>query len=276
MKSSNPSNVYTNFRAQLFAASITLLFTLTLMAANASAQVSVTATAGTVGPTPYTTVKLAFDAINAGTHQGAITVDITASTAEGATPAVLNGSGAGSAIYTSVNIRPTADGVTIAGASPTGRGVIELNGADNVTINGDNPNTGGTNQNLTIQNTAVNTTTFTSVVRIALSTLITSGDNNAIRNCIILGSATGRNVAAATSQAGSEFTTYGILVGGGASTVTNTTAPSAIASVTTTIGAGITASNFTTDNNSIDACARGIAVQGRDQPVEPAHLTHPA
>lgn len=249
-------------RSRTFVAALTLFAALTIMSASASAQVSVTATAGTLGPTPYTTLKGAFDAVNAGTHQGAVTISITASTAEGATPAVLNSSGAGTAVYTSVSIRPTVDGVTIAGASPTGRGVIELNGADNVTIDGDNPNTGGTNQNLTIQNTAVNTTTFTSVVRIALSTLITSSDNDVIKNCIILGSATGRNVAAATSQAGSEFTTYGILVGGGASTVSATTAPSAIASVTTTIGAGITASNFTSQNNQIDACARGIAVQG--------------
>lgn len=224
--------------------------------------VTVTATAGTTGPTDYGTLKLAFDAINAGTHQGAITVSIVASTTEGATPAVLNSSGAGSALYTSVLIQPTNDGVTVDGTAPTGRGVIELNGADNVTINGDNPNTGGTNRNLTILNSAVNTTTFTSVVRIALSTLVTSGDNDVVKNCIITGSATGRNVAAATSQTGSEFTTYGILVGGGASTATNTTAPSAIASVTTTIGAGITAANFTADNNQIDACARGIAVQG--------------
>ena len=109
----------------------------------ASAQnVNVTATAGTAAAS-YTTLKGAFDAINAGTHQGAIVCNIALSTSEGATPAVLNSSGAGSAIYTSVLIQPSADGVSISGASPTGRGVIELNGADNVTINGDNPSTGG-------------------------------------------------------------------------------------------------------------------------------------
>ena len=59
-------------------------------------QVSVTATTGTTGPTAYTTVKAAFDAINAGTHTGSITVSITANTAETAS-AVLNGSGTGSA-----------------------------------------------------------------------------------------------------------------------------------------------------------------------------------
>src|SRR6185295_14814233 len=63
----------------------------------ALAQVSVTATAGTLGPTAYTTVGAAFTAINAGTHQGAITVSITANTTEGTPPATLNSSGAGSA-----------------------------------------------------------------------------------------------------------------------------------------------------------------------------------
>ena len=42
------------------------------------AQVSVTATAGTAGPTPYTTLNAAFVAINGVTHQGAITINIAA------------------------------------------------------------------------------------------------------------------------------------------------------------------------------------------------------
>ncbi|MEO8196260.1 MAG: Calx-beta domain-containing protein [Thermoanaerobaculia bacterium] len=239
-----------------------LLLALSLFSSAAQAQVDVTATAGTPGPTTYATLKLAFDAINAGTHQGDIVASITANTTEGATSAVLNSSGAGSASYTSVLIQPTADGLSVTGNPPTGRGVIELNGADNVTIDGDNPGTGGTNRNLTIQNSAVATTTYTSVVRVALSTLITSANNVAVKNSILLGSATGRNTGAATSSTGSENTTYGILVGGGASTVAATTAPSAIASVSTLIGSPITATGFTADNNQIDACARGIAVQG--------------
>ena len=58
------------------------------------AQVSVTATAGTTGPTAYTTLKGAFDAVNAGTHQGVITIAITGNTTETAT-AALNASGSG-------------------------------------------------------------------------------------------------------------------------------------------------------------------------------------
>src|SRR6267143_1654816 len=91
---------------RVFVATLTLLAALTVMSAVASAQVSVTATAGTVGPTPYTTVKLAFDAINLGTHQGSITVSIVGNTAE-TVPAVLNASGSGGAAYTAVSIQPS-------------------------------------------------------------------------------------------------------------------------------------------------------------------------
>src|SRR3954447_8014404 len=71
------------------------------------AQVSVTATTGTTGPTTYTTLKAAFDAINAGTHTGSITVSITGNTTEAAA-AQLNGSGTGTASYTAIVIKPAA------------------------------------------------------------------------------------------------------------------------------------------------------------------------
>jgi hypothetical protein len=229
--------------------------------------VTVTATAGTVGPTDYATLKLAFDAINAGTHQGAITIDIVSSTTEGTTPATLNSSGAGSASYTSVLIRPSTDGVSISGNPASGFGVVQLNGADNVTIDGDNPNTGGTNRNLTITNTAVSTTTYSSVIRIALSTLITTADNDTFKNLNLVGSATGRNVSSATSTTGSENTAYVILAGGGASTVSATTAPSAITSISTTIASPITAANLTVLNNSVIDASRGIATQGASTTV---------
>ncbi len=247
-------------------------FASALFAAPSFAQVNVTATAGTTGPTTYTTVGAAFNAINAGTHQGAITIDITANTTETAA-AVLNSSGAGSASYTSILMRPVVDGVTIAGPTATGRGLIELNGADNVTLDGDNPNSAGTNRNLTIQNTAANTVTFTSVIRVALATtIVTSADNNTFRNLIILGSASGRNISTATSTAGSENTTYGIIATGGASTVAATTAPSALASTTTVIGAGATANNLMMQNNSITNAARAAAVQGSVTTVFPGLL----
>ncbi|MFL6529342.1 MAG: beta strand repeat-containing protein, partial [Chthoniobacterales bacterium] len=227
--------------------------------------VRVTATAGTTGPTDYATLGAAFTAINAGTHQGAIAISIQANSVETG-PAVLNSNGAGSASYTSVLIQPTADALTITGATATGRGLIELNGADNVTIDGDNPNSAGTNRDLTIANTAANTITFTSVIRIALATtIVTSADNNTIKNLNILGSGTGRNSSGVTS----EVVSYGILATGGASTTNATTAPSAIASSSTTIGAGATANSFAVQNNFVNLAARAVAVQGSATTVFP-------
>ncbi|NUO03119.1 MAG: choice-of-anchor D domain-containing protein, partial [Saprospiraceae bacterium] len=227
----------------------------------ATCPVFVTASGGS-GFAAYSTLKGAFDAVNAGTHTGVITIDIAASTTETA-PAVLNSSGAGSASYTSVLIRPTVDGVTISGATATGRGLIELNGADNVTLDGDNPNSAGINRNLTITNTATNTVTYTMAIRVAVATsIVTSANDIVIKNCNVNGSATGRNMPGANSSTASENTTYGIYAGGGASTTSQTNAPSAIISTTTTAGSGATMNGLTISNNAVNACARGIAVQG--------------
>ena len=98
---------------------------------------------------------------------------------------------------------------------------------------------------------------------------MTSADNNTIKNLNLIGNATGRNIAGATSTAGSENTVYGVLATAGASTVSATTAPSAITSITTTIGSPATASNLSIDNNSIATVARGIAVQGSATTVFP-------
>jgi hypothetical protein len=221
------------------------------------------------GNVAYMTLGAAIDAINAGTHTGAVTVDINASTTETG-PVVLNSSGAGAASYTSIVISPKADGVTVAGPTAAGRGLIELNGADNVTIDGDNPNTAGTNRNLTLQNTAVSTTNFTSVIRIALAaTVVNTADNDIFRNLNIVGSSTGRNIAAATSTTASENTTFGILAGVGASTTTATTAPVAITSVSTGIAAGATATNLIVNNNSVVTAARAISINGAATSVFP-------
>ena len=89
----------------------------------------------TVGATgDYTTLKAAFDAINAGSITGAIELQIISNTTETAT-AVLNASGSGSSSYTDVKVYPTSSGlkITINSASAT---LISLNGADNVTFDG--------------------------------------------------------------------------------------------------------------------------------------------
>ncbi len=234
--------------------------------------VTVTATCGVIGPTNYATLKDAFDAINAGTHQCDIIIDIVSSTIEGSTPATLNGSGAGPASYTSVLIRPVNDGVSVSGNPASGLGVVQLNGASTVTIDGDNPNTPGINRNLTIQNTATNTTTYGQVVRIALAISGNNhADNDTIKNLNLIGSATGRNISTATSTTGSENTTYGFLAGGGASTTAGAT-PAPITSVSTTVGAGATANNLTIQNNSVVTAARAIAVQGSATSVFPGLL----
>ncbi len=161
-----------------------------------SAQVTVNATIGSSG-TNYTTLSAAFTAINAGTHKGVITVLITNNTTEPAsTVALLRSSGTSS--YTSITIRPSGGNYTInSAATPTAnRGVIELSGADNVTIDGDDPLVSGT-RNLSIV-AATSTNTGVTAVRLSsASTAGTDGANNVtVRNCIITGS---RNSATSTT-----------------------------------------------------------------------------
>ena len=229
-----------------------------LMSLQSWGQVSVTASAGTAGPTPYATLNDAFVKINDGTHQGAITVQISANTTEVAA-CILNSTGSGLASYTSVSIYPTADGVVISGPTVAGRGLIELNGADNVTIDGDNPNTTGTNRNLTISNTAANTVAYASVIRVAAGTVAPFLDNNnlIIRNLILNGNATLRNDSANTSTTASENTTFGVAVGPNGAAV-----PTAITSVSTTVNASATVNNFVVSNCAINQVARGISFLG--------------
>ncbi len=139
--------------------------------------VTVTATAGTAGPTDYATVKAAFDAINAGTHQGTINVYVLGDTTETAA-AVLNASGSGSAVYTSLRMTPVgARTVTGNLATP----LIDLNGADFVTVDGLN----ASGNSLTLSNTNTSTTAGTSTIR-----FINGAQNNIVTHCSILGSST--------------------------------------------------------------------------------------
>jgi hypothetical protein len=86
-----------------------------------------------VGGTCYTTLKAAFDAINAGTHNGDILVRINQSTTETAT-AVLQASGVGPASYTRVVIHPAKNEVVISG-NLSGY-VIDIRNATNAKIDG--------------------------------------------------------------------------------------------------------------------------------------------
>ena len=129
-----------------------LLATILLLSANYSfSQVSVSATAGTTGPTAYSTVNAALAAITAGTHQGAIIITITGNTTEPVWAATnqLVASGTGSANYQSVRIVPQGNVVVNSAATPTAnRGVLEFIGADSITIDGDDPLTPGTRNGL--------------------------------------------------------------------------------------------------------------------------------
>jgi hypothetical protein len=221
---------------------LTLLTLAFLGIVKSNAQVSLTASTGTTTGT-YTTLNDAFAAINAGTHKGTIAISITANTTEPSSVTPLYGSGtasASSSSYTSVTIKPSGGNWTInSAASPTAnRGLIELAGADNVTIDGDDASTTGT-RNLTI---AVATgTTATAAVRISSnSTLGSDGaDNVTVKNCNIAGSRTG---ATATNI------NYGI-VGCNFSTTSLT-------------GGAYNSQNTTIENNNITRTYRAVYLLG--------------
>lgn len=159
--------------------------------------------AGNVNVNPgagsYATLKAAFDAINAGTHTGAITVDIAGDTVETAS-ASLNASGTGSASYTSVMITPTG-ARTVSGAIAAGSALVNLAGANNVTIDG--LGTGG--NSLILSNTTASATASTSTIR-----FINGASNNAVRNSTILGSST----SAVATAGGTVFFSTSTVAGG--------------------------------------------------------------
>jgi len=154
----------------------------TTRAPQATDPVHVAATAGTANAT-YLTLKAAFDAINAGTHQGVLTITIWGNTTETAT-AVLNASGSGSASYTSAILYPVSSGRIISGSIAAGP-LITLNGADNVTIDG-RVNATGSTKSLTIINTVAGGSTST--IR-----FINGACNNTVKYCVVKGSGNGTN-----------------------------------------------------------------------------------
>jgi hypothetical protein len=204
------------------------------------AQVSVTATAGTPGPTTYATLNAAFAAINAGTHQGSIQISITGNTTEPAVSVPLLKSATPSS-YTDITIKPSGgDFVIGSAAAPTAsRGVIELNGADNVTIDGDDVSTPGI-RNLTFSVTQVSTTGI-AAIRFASSSATDGATFNTVKNCIIKGS---RLLETSTTA------NYGIYSG---------TAGTASISAS---GQSDNNDNLTIQNNLISRCFFGIYAAG--------------
>jgi len=172
---------------------------MTLISMNAFSQnVNVNPGGGT-----YPTLKDAFDAINAGTHTGAVTVDIVNNTTE-PTRARLNASGIGSASYTSVVVTTSnGAGVTVTGSDSM---VVALMGTRNVTIDG---RIGGTGRFITFSCTSLLANTTAIWVSHGNGTN-TIGDStgakfNVIRNC---------NINAGVTQNTATTITYGIIFSG--------------------------------------------------------------
>lgn len=164
----------------------------------------------------YSTVNAAFAAINAGTHTGTITIDITANTTEPTTPIPLMASGQGSANYTSIIMRPTVS-ATISGVMVTGRGVLEFDGVDNFFLNGDAPG-GPINRDLSIFNDAANTVANTAAIRFIGRTTGGLGvTTTTIQNCIIYGSTPGNDGSSGSTVS----TSYGIYAGSNAVTLSS-------------------------------------------------------
>lgn len=143
--------------------------------------VHVTSTSGTTSA-DYSTLADAFAGVNNGIHTGQISIIISSGTTETIT-AVLNASGTGAALYSSVTINPSGNAVISGNLSAE---LILFNGADNVTVDG--LNSGG--NSLTIQNTNTGSANGTSTVK-----FLADATGNVITNCTILGSAT-VNIAA--------------------------------------------------------------------------------
>lgn len=115
--------------------------------------ITVTATSGAATGS-YPNLGAAFTAINNGQHSGSIEVRVNGLSQEASVPAILNASGTGPALYSKIRIYPTVTNAAVEGSPLTGNAVIQLNGADNVTITG--ALNGGNNalRTLTIRNMA--------------------------------------------------------------------------------------------------------------------------
>ncbi|MBK8553635.1 MAG: hypothetical protein IPL53_22310 [Ignavibacteria bacterium] len=149
-----------------------------------------------VGNGNYQTLSAAFAAINAGAQTSAnIIINIGANISEPSTGAVLN-----HGVWTSLTIQQVGTGRIISGNVP-GLPLIDLNGADNVTIDGIS-----VANSFTISNTSTSSAAGTSTIR-----LQTDARNNKIKNCKIFGSST-----TGTSTVGGT-----ILIGGNSATTGN-------------------------------------------------------
>jgi hypothetical protein len=217
-----------NYRNQL------LLWLMTMSFIYSQAQVSLTATSGVATGT-YTTVSQAFDSINTTRHSGDIVLTITANTTEPLVPSALLKPASGG--YTSVKIVPQGDRTIGLVNLNAHRGIIQLFGARNVEIDGDDPAVAGVGRNLTIGFYA-GTASFnnTAVIRIgSVAAPSDSAANITIKNCKIEGP---RTLTTSTSP------NYGIVI------ASNNTV--------NFLTYGIRNTNILIENNSFIRCYNGI------------------
>ncbi|MGN6519130.1 MAG: beta strand repeat-containing protein, partial [Dokdonella sp.] len=229
---------------------------------DAAPPVEVEATAGTTGPTSYPTLKAAFDAINAGTHQGSIAVEICGDTSESAS-AVL-GASSGAASYTDISVKPVGGAARIvSGAIAAGGPLVDLAGATHVTIDGLN----SAGNSLTLSNTTVSATAGTSTVR-----FINGASNNTITHATILGSS---SATAATAGGNVLFSTSTVAGGNSNNMVVSNRIGPAGASLMTkgVMGLGTAANpnvgNTIADNDIFDffsatVSSAGVSIQANN------------
>lgn len=250
--------LHTSAPSRLFYLLLAVLISLTTRAQQPVWVVSSTGT-GSAG-IGYTNLGAAFTAINNGTiHSGAVRVQIRLNCTESA-PAVLHGA----AGFSSLVIEPVADQVTISGNFTTsGRSLIELNGADNVTINGDNPLTAGTARNLTLTFTSSQNTSQ-ALVRLVTSSLPLDCNNISIQNCILRGNALNGNRSGLSSVTSASALSMGVVAAGGGSTTSATAAPTALSASGIAVMATIasTVNNLQIQNCSINQVGVGVYFNG--------------
>src|ERR1035437_1692210 len=182
---------------------ITLYLLLLLAIPTALLAQNETGTVGTNGA-EFATLKAAFDYINIGNFSGNITLHIIDNTVEGATAVLYKSGHGGLSNYTSVTIYPTSPSLTIRGNIDGP--LIDLNGADNITIDGRVNQSGA--KDLTIANTSSGNSAST--VR-----FIESATNNTIKYCKIMGS------EGSSSSGIIFFSTDGTASGGNSSNTVN-------------------------------------------------------
>jgi len=139
----------------------------------------------------FTTLKAAFDAINAGTHGGIISITLGNTNGQTITEtaqAVLNASGSGSASYTSVSISPLYANVTV--TSNLAASTIKLLDAQNVTIDG-RIGLSGSTVNLTIENSSTSSSSTGAIIFLGAS-------GNIVRYCNLKSSTTNTGAGYAT------------------------------------------------------------------------------